>query len=498
VSPLVRIPLTLGIFAATLGLILRRPRGWNEAWWALAGAVAMCGLGLVTLPEAAETAGKGKDAVLMLVALLCLSAVVGQSGFFEWAAIACVRLAGDDSRALFRNTFLLGALVTAALSLDTTAVMLTPIVIGFARRLDLPRRPYIIACAVVANCASLALPVSNLTNLLFVSAFHLPFTAFVLRMIGPQLVVLALTYAILRGWFRGEIVRRVDLARLPAARSVVAHPGFFRSSCAVLGSVCVGYFVAPALGVPVYLVAFAATLVLWICGAVQAGLGLAWLREIPWGAAVLALGLFIVVRGLENLGLVAPLAGRVEWLAGRSLCWTAPLVAATTAAASNGINNLPAALLARSVLEQAHAPTGLILASLIGADVGPNVTIVGSLATVLVLAVARGKGERIATGDLFRVGMMLTPAVLLAGALALAGELMLWPGGADGAPPGVGALDLGRLERPPQQRGEHPGPGRLGQRQQRLGGFVPGVQRQVEGPPVDRQQRPFAERLEGS
>jgi arsenical pump membrane protein len=424
---LVRIPLTLGIFLATLVLILRRPRGWNEAWWAMGGAGVMLAARLVTWPEAVEIAKKGQDAVLMLVALLCLSGVISRSGFFEWAAILCARRARDDAHRLFRNTFLLGALVTATLSLDTTAVMLTPIVISFAQRLDLPRKPYILACAVVANCASLALHVSNLTNLLFVGTFHVSFGGFAGRMILPQLVVLAVTYVVLRRSFRRELPRWFDVTRLPPAPSAIVHPAFFRSSCVVLALVSVGYFVAPSFGVPVYVVAFAGALVLALCGVLQAKIGWGWLREVSWGAAALAVGLFVLVRGLENLGLVAPLVTRMAGLARGSAWWTVPAVAAATAVVSNGVNNLPGALLARSVLEQAGAPPRLIFGALIGADIGPNITIVGSLATILVLAVARGPGERVGSRDLFRVGAVVTPVALLAAAWTLVGVLTLWP-----------------------------------------------------------------------
>jgi arsenical pump membrane protein len=422
---LARATLTVAIFVVTLALVLRRPRGWNEAWWAAGGALVMMGLGLVTPHDAAQTLGKGKDALLMLLALLGLSAVIGRSGFFDWAAIQCARFARGDARRLFRNTFVLGALVTATLSLDTTAVMLTPIVIAFARRLSLPRRPYILACAIVANSASLALPVSNLTNLLFVSAFHVSFASFALCLALPQVVVLVVTYGLLRWCFRAELPASFDAAQLPDPRSVIVDAGFFRSSAIVLGLVCVGYFVGPPLGVPVYVVAFAGAAVLAACAAVQARLGVAWARDVSWAAAILATGLFVLVRGLENLGLVAPLVKVVRSLAAGSPVWTVPSVAFATAALSNGVNNLPAALLARSVLEQAAAPRGLVFGALLGADVGPNVTIVGSLATILVLTVARGRGERVDARDLFRVGALVTPVALLAAAWTLVAVLAL-------------------------------------------------------------------------
>ena len=422
-SPL-RVAATLVLFAATLVLVLRRPRGWNEAWWAIGGAALMMALGLVRPPEAADTLARGKDALLMLIALLCLSAVVARSGFFEWAAIVSARRARGDAGALFRNTFVLGALVTIVLSLDTTAVILTPIVIAGARRMGLPAKPHVLLCAIVSNCASLLLPVSNLTNLLFVSAFRMPFAPFVARMLLPQVVVLLITYAVLRRLFRADLRRSFGLGQLPAAASAITDPPLFRASCLVLVLVSLGYFVGPPLGVPVYVVAFGGALALAVYAAARTGLARAgswrWLGDVPFGAAGLAAGLFVVVRGVENLGLARLLVPALGRLASGPLWVSLPVAAGATAVASNAVNNLPAALAARSILQQAHAPGSLVLAALIGADVGPNITIVGSLATVLVLTVARARGEPVGARDLLRAGGLVTPLALLGAALALA------------------------------------------------------------------------------
>jgi arsenical pump membrane protein len=411
---------TLLVFAATLVLVLRRPRGWSEAWWALGGAALMMALGLVRVGEAVETLLRGKEAVLMLLALLCLSAVVARSGFFEWAAIVSARRARGDAGALYRNTFILGALITAVLSLDTTAVMLTPVVIAGARRLGLRARPYVLLCAIVSNCASLVLPVSNLTNLLFVSAFDLPFAPFVARMLLPQLVVLLLAYVILRRLSGEDLRRSFAAGDLPPAASGVTDRRLFRASCLVLLAVSLGYFLGPPLGIPVYVVAFGGAAALAVYGALRTGLSWRWLADVPFGAAGLAAGLFVVIRGVENLGLARLLVPVVQRLSGRPLWVSLPAVAGATAVASNTVNNLPAILAARSILEQAHAREPLLLAALIGADVGPNVTIVGSLATVLVLTVARSRGETVGARDLLRAGGLLTPVAVLAAALVLA------------------------------------------------------------------------------
>ena len=151
-----RIAVTLVVFAAMLILVLLRPRRWHEAWWTTAGAMAMLALRLVSPHDAMAATSDGKTALLFLLALLLLSLLIGKSGFFEWAAILCARIASGDGRALYRNTFVFGALITATLSLDTTAVILTPVVLALVRRLRMDALPYVALCAFVANVGSLA------------------------------------------------------------------------------------------------------------------------------------------------------------------------------------------------------------------------------------------------------------------------------------------------------------------------------------------------------
>jgi arsenical pump membrane protein len=222
-----RVVVTLAVFAAVLVVVVVRPRGWSEAWWTVLGGLAMLGLRLVSPREAIGAALAGKSALLFLLSLLSLSMLVGKSGFFEWAVLRCARFAKGDARVLYRNAFLLGAIVTAVLSLDTTAVILTPVLLALVRRLKVPAAPYLVLCAFVANVGSLLLPVSNLTNILFAEAFHLGFASFAIRMLGPQLVALVATYAILRWHFRGELPERFELESLPSANGAVPDRPYF-------------------------------------------------------------------------------------------------------------------------------------------------------------------------------------------------------------------------------------------------------------------------------
>jgi arsenical pump membrane protein len=401
-----------------LVLVFVRPRRWNEAWWTMLGAAAMLVLGLVSPREAIDGTLAGQNALLFLLSLLSLSLLVGKSGFFDWAAIRCARIAKGNARSLYRNAFVLGAIITAILSLDTTAVMLTPVMLAVVKRLKLPAGPYIVLCAFVANVGSLVLPISNLTNILFADAFHLTFAAFATRMIGPQIVALVTTYAILRWHFHRELPNCFDGQSLPDAASAVPNRAYFLACATVLVVVLVGYFLAPIVGLEPYVIAFAGSGVLMIAGAATGRVRIRTAGELSWDLFPFVVGLFIAVQGLENLGMVGV---AFRWLSDMKPASPENLLATAgaTALASNVMNNLPAALIARSVLLGSHAHTNTILAALVGADAGPMITPFGSLATMLVLALARREGEEVHIREFVMLGLWAVPLIVVATALVL-------------------------------------------------------------------------------
>lgn len=410
--------LILGIFGLTLALVLIRPRGWNEAWWTMGGSAALLGLGLETPAQAENSLRAGESVLLFLLALLLLSALLGRSGFFDWAAVHAARLAGGDGRRLYRNTFLLGALTTATLSLDTTAVILTPLVLAFVARLCLPARPYVFACAFVANTASLVLPVSNLTNLLLAAQFHLPFGGFVAHMALPQGVALLVNYGLFRWLFRRELPAEFDLAALPEPNTLLPNILFFRVAMGTLAAVLVGYFIAPFAHWEAYWVGFAGCGVLLVVGAATRQVDFKVGREVAWSLFPFVMGLFVLVQGMETLGLAAHGAAWLSQSGGTSLSGIAR-TAGGAGLASNVVNNIPAALLSVGVLKTAHAPQAQVYAALLGTNLGPNLTLFGSLATMLVLSTARREGTDVRGLDFFRVGLLVMPATLLAASLAL-------------------------------------------------------------------------------
>ncbi|MFO0685988.1 MAG: ArsB/NhaD family transporter [Sandaracinus sp.] len=406
------------IFATMMVLVVVRPRGASEAWWTVLAAALMLVLGIVSVGDALDVVRSSARVMIFLAAMLWLSHVVAKSGFFEWAAAWCAQLAGGDTRALFRNTFVLGALVTAVLSLDTTAVVLTPIVVVLVRRLDLPAAPFVLATALVSNVGSLVLPVSNLTNLLFAEAFELSFAGYTARMLVPQLVALIATYGLLRARYRRVLPASFDRSRLRDAAASIPDRAFFRASVVVLALVLAGCFLSPWTGAPPWVVASIGAGLVTIAGLRARRVEARTALEVSWGVVPFVLGLFVAIRGVERLGVVEIAGG---WLAATEPGSLARIfgVAGGAALGSNLINNLPAALIARTVLTQAPSDPASVLAALVGTDVGSTVTPFGSLATMLVLTLARREGAQVSNAEAFVLGAWLTPVVLVLTALAL-------------------------------------------------------------------------------
>lgn len=413
--PTLRLAACLLALATTLAFAMARPG--REAQSTCLGAAGLLALRLVTPRDVVDILEVTKAPLLFLLALLILSALLEVGGFFEWAAVQAARRARGDGPALYRNTFLLGVAITAFLSLDTTAVILTPLVFAFARRLRIPTRPYVFACAFVANTASLALPVSNLTNLLFAGTFHLTAARFAATMALPQLAALAATFGICRRLFRAELPSTFEPDLLPSPASVIPDRAYFRAAFVALGVACAGYFLAPLVRVEPYVPAFAVSLVLLLYGRARD-----WLRPIQlvhrvnWSVFPFVIGLFVVVRGVENAGLAGWVARGLLALSGRPWAQCAAFVG-VCAGASNLMNNLPAAVLGRGVLLSLHAPSLLVYGALLGTNVGPNIVPFGSLATMLVLGRARREAVAVKGVDFVRVGIVVTiPALAVAGA----------------------------------------------------------------------------------
>jgi arsenical pump membrane protein len=378
----------------------------------------MLACGLVSVSQSVQTVLEGANVLFFLLALMVLSALLDLAGFFEWAAILAGRACEGDGERLYRNVFLLGAATTAVLSLDTTAIILTPIVVALVQRLNLKAHPFLIACAFVANTGSLLFPVSNLTNLLFQEAFRYSFVSFTLFMLIPQLVALMANYWLFKLLFKSSIPKTFDKNLLPPALSVVPDRPFFIGALMVVILVIFGYFAASVYRIHPVIVASIGAGVLLAWGAFRHQLNSRLWKDISWSLFPFVIGLFVVIRAVENIGLSKSAAGMIG-LADRHELVQVPAIACAAALGSNLINNIPMALLAVSALKSAHSSLLDQYAALIGCNLGPNLTIAGSLATMLVITSARTRGQEISAMDFMRVGLVTTPVLILGTSLAV-------------------------------------------------------------------------------
>jgi arsenical pump membrane protein len=418
------------ILVVTLALVLTRPKGVNEAWWAVLGGGLTVVLGLVSLRQAGGILVETYDAFFLLIGMMALSAVAEKAGFFDWAASLSARAGRGRVFLLYAFVFLVGTLVTATLSLDATAIVLTPIVYGMVVRLRLNPLPFMFACVYTANTASLFLPISNLTGLLAYDAFDLGFAHFGLVMFIPAILAVLTNFLIFAWLFRGDL-RGAYEDKSPGF--VAEDRGFFAVATTGVAVVLVAFFVASYFGIPVGLVALVTGLFVVTVSRLWGWINL---REvagsISWGIIALLMGLFLVVRGVENAGLAA--------FAERAFAAAAPgeglphVLALTLGSAlgSNIINNLPMTILSLGALEPlvSEGTLGIVAvyAVVVGTSIGPNLTTVGSLATLIWLSIARGKGLDITAKDYLKVGAIATPAILLTAALGLWVSLRIFGG----------------------------------------------------------------------
>jgi arsenical pump membrane protein len=409
-----------GILAATLILILIRPRDINEAWWAVLGGAVVLALGLVSLGEVAEIVVETHDALFLLLGMMALSAAADRAGFFDWAASLADRAGAGSVRRLYVMVFLVGTVVTMVLSLDATAIVLTPIVYGMVVRLRLRPLPFVFACTYTANTASLFLPVSNLTNLLAYNAFDLDFVRFGIVMFLPATLAVAANLLVFLVLFRRDLVGGYDEDRFFEAE----NPAFFRLASAGVVAVLVAFFAAPIFGISIGLMALAGGAVV-----VFAARAFGWVSlravadEISWGLFALVIGLFVVVRGAEDAGLTAVVESSLSLVGEGSGFFQILAVATGAALGSNLVNNVPMTVMAINgvgpLLESGEASVSVVYAALIGTNVGPNLTIVGSLATLIWLSIVRDRGIEIGARDYLKVGAVATPFILLAAVFGL-------------------------------------------------------------------------------
>jgi arsenical pump membrane protein len=417
--------LTALVGVLTLVGIMTRPFRWNEALIAMAGAGMLLVLGLISPTDAFFTLVRDWNTFLFFLGMMGLSALAEAAGLFDWLAVQAARLAGKSAARLFLNVFLLGSLISMVLSNDATALILTPIVYVLVTKLRLPVLPYLFACTFIADTASFLLPVSNPINIIILSRFPLDLWTFLRLLLLPSLVVIGLNIGLFFLLYRQQLKGTFEIQRLPSAEQAVKHQGYFKYTCWVLTLVALAYVMASAFQLPLSLVALSGAGLLLI-GA------LGWKRtsmdqiasRISWSIFGFIGGMFIVVRAIEETGLTKMFGNWLIHLSGGTSFGAVMVGTAGAALGTNLLNNVPMAVVMISALGgiEHAAPAiqhGFVAATIFGCDLGPNLTTVGSLATVLWLLILRQRNVDVSGLDYFKVGVIVTPLMLVAGALTI-------------------------------------------------------------------------------
>jgi arsenical pump membrane protein len=429
------------IFAVTLALVIWQPKGLGIGWSALLGAAAALAAGVVSMADIPAVWGIVWDATFTLVALILISLILDAAGFFEWAALHVARFGRGRGAWLFLLIALLTVAVAAFFANDGTVLILTPLVLEMLHALKFQPRAvlaFIMATGFVADTASLPLKISNLTNIIVANYFHISFGDYAAVMVMVNLVSVAASLAVLWWFFRRDIPPRFDPAMLDDPKSAVLDPFVFRTGWVVMPLLLVGYFAAHSLGLPVSAVAGLAALIL-ILAALREHLlrrqpkavipVMTLVKEAPWQVVVFSLGMYLVVFGLRNQGLTSLIGQGLEWLAGQGV-WAAAVGGGFLLAAMSAVmNNLPSVMIGSLAIADASlkplAREALVYANVVGCNLGPKMTPIGSLATLLWLHALSQRGVKVGWLEYCRIGVALTVPVLLATLLGLAAWLMM-------------------------------------------------------------------------
>ena len=421
------------IFLLTLVLVIWQPRGLSIGWSASIGAVLALGTGVIHISDIPVVWNIVWNATAAFIAVIIISLLLDESGFFEWAALHVSRWGNGRGRLLFTWIVLLGAAVAALFANDGAALILTPIVIamllalGFSQGTTLA---FVMAAGFIADTASLPLIVSNLVNIVSADFFDLGFTQYASVMIPVDAAAIAATLVMLHLFFRRDIPATYDVSLLKTPASVIKDAATFRAGWIVLLLLLVGFFVLEPLGIPVSAIAAAGAAVLFIVAKRGHGINTGKvLRSAPWQIVIFSLGMYLVVYGLRNAGLTEYLSGVLNLLAEKGL-WAATFgTGFLTAFLSSVMNNMPTVLIGALSIDGSTA-TGvvkeaMIYANVIGCDLGPKITPIGSLATLLWLHVLAQKNITITWGYYFRTGIIMTLPVLFVTLAALALRLSI-------------------------------------------------------------------------
>ena len=421
------------IFILTITFVIWQPKGLGIGWSATAGAVLALIFGVISFQDIPIVWNIVWNATATFVAVIIISLLLDESGFFEWAALHVAKWGGGKGKLLFSYIVLLGATVAALFANDGAALILTPIVIAMLLALGFNKGTtlaFVMAAGFIADTASLPLIVSNLVNIVSADFFNIGFTEYASIMVPVDIAAIIATLAMLHWFFRKDIPKQYDVTKLSEPTLAIKDMTTFKTGWLVLILLLIGFFVLEPLGIPISAIAAIGALILWMIAARGHTINTKKvLRGAPWQIVIFSLGMYLVVYGLRNAGLTDYLSETLNYLADKGL-WVATIgTGFITAFLSSMMNNMPTVLIGALSIEGSEASgviqQAMVYANVIGADLGPKITPIGSLATLLWLHVLSQKNMTITWGYYFKTGIIMTIPVLIVTLVALVLQLSL-------------------------------------------------------------------------